>query len=287
MGNSINMQPKGMTSQEFKELNKQARIGKINTSNDGTLMKIIEYNNTLDIIVEFQDEFHYQVHASYKAFQLGTIKNPGKRVINGIGYIGIGPYLTSHKVSGKKIPTKAYDAWRRMLDRCYSTKYASQYPTYNNSVVCDEWHNFQVFAKWFYDNYYDTYNQSIEVDKDWLCIGNKIYCPEKCCLAPNIINTCLLTHDKLVNFDLPIGVSPTSSGRYKARCSEYGKRRDLGTYNTPLDAENAYWKFKIKYIENLAEEYKNIIPSNLYNAIKDFKNTYKQRYNIDKIYEVA
>ena len=92
MGNNINTQPKGMTSQEFKELNKQARIGKINTSNDGTLMKIIGYNNTLDIIVEFQDEFHYQVHASYKAFQLGIVKNPGKRVINGIGYIGVGPY---------------------------------------------------------------------------------------------------------------------------------------------------------------------------------------------------
>lgn len=287
MGNVTNMQPKGMTSNEFVEYNKKQRIGQTNTSNDGSLMKIIEYTNALNIVVEFQDELNYKVKTSYRDFKIGNVKNPGKRVIHGIGYIGVGPFKTSSKVSGKKTPTKAYDAWRRMLDRCYDTKYALQYPTYQNSFVCDEWQNFQIFAEWFYNNYYEAYGQSIEVDKDWLYVGNKIYCPEKCCLTPGIINTCLLTHDKIVNFDLPIGVSPTTSGRYKARCSEYGKRRDLGTYDTPQEAENVYWKFKIAYIENLAKEYKNIISNDLYNAMMDFKNTYIKRYSIDKTCEVA
>lgn len=287
MGNVINLQPKGMTNLEFKEYNRKQRVGQTNMNSDGTLMKITEYINANKITVEFQDELQYKVNASYHDFKIGNIKNPGKRVIHGIGYIGVGPYLTSHKISGKKVPTKAYDAWRRMLDRCYGVQYTSQYPTYKDSTVCDEWQNFQIFAKWFYNNYYDTPNQSIEVDKDWLCVGNKVYCPEKCCLAPSIINTCLITHKKLKNFNLPIGVSPTESGRYKARCNEYGKRKDLGIYNTPQEAESIYWNFKIKYVESLAKEYKAFIPTNLYNSMMNFKSTYVQRYNLSQMYEVV
>ncbi len=43
-------------------------------------MKIIEYNNATDIIVEFQDEQHYQTKSDYSNFRKGTIKNWGKRV---------------------------------------------------------------------------------------------------------------------------------------------------------------------------------------------------------------
>lgn len=265
-------------------LDRQKRIGQTNMSNDGTLMKIIDYKGSLDVLVEFQDEFKYQEWVEYNNFKKGVVKNPYWRQLYGKGYLGVGPYAPYVK-KGEK--TKAHDAWIRMFDRCYSEKFHDNHPTYVGCEVCDEWCDFQNFAKWFYSNYYDVSGQSIEVDKDWLYIGNKIYCPERCCLAPNIINTCLLTHDKLINFDLPMGVSPTASGRYKARCSEYGKRKDLGTYDTPQEAEVAYWNFKIKYIEGLAEEYKNFIPNSLYDVMMKFKNTYIQRYNLDNICEVA
>ena len=265
-------------------LDRQQRVGQTNMSNDGTLMKIIEYKGAFNVLVEFQDNFRHQVWVAYNDFKRGVVKNPYCKQLYDKGYLGVGPYAPYVK-KGEK--TKAHDAWIRMFDRCYNEKFHEKHPTYIGCEVCDEWHNFQNFAKWFYSNCYDVPGQSIEVDKDWLCVGNKIYCPEKCCLAPNIINTCLLTHDKLINFYLPIGVSPTSSGRYKARCSEYGKRRDLGTYSTPQEAEGVYWNFKIKYVEKLAMEYKNFIPNSLYSVMMDFKNTYVQRYNLDKIYEVA
>ena len=122
----------------------------------------------------------------------------------------------------------------------------------------------------------------MEVDKDWCVIGNKTYSPDNCCVAPNIINTCLLTHDKIKNFEMPVGVSLHKNGSYVARCSVYGKRETIGYYNNIEDAEQAYWKFKINYIELLAEEYKGYIPTRLYNAMKNFRNTYKQRYKIKK-----
>lgn len=256
---------------------KSYRVGESNIATDGSIMRIIEYDNANNISVEFQDEFQYHVHTTYRNFQKGHVSNPGLRIMYGRGYIGQGKYLPTYN----KKSTKARDAWSRMFDRCYNPNYILLYPTYNEAEVCEEWYNFQNFAEWFYQNEYDVGDQSLEVDKDWLSVGNKLYCPEKCCLAPNIINTCILTHKKIKYLDLPVGVSPTASGRYKARCSYYGERKDLGTYNTIQEAEQAYWQFKIKYVEQLAQEYKNVIPNSLYMALMDFRNTYKERYKLD------
>lgn len=56
------------------------RVNEEKYSNDGCLMKIIEYNSATDIVVEFQDKYHYRVSTSYGNFKKGTIKNWGKRV---------------------------------------------------------------------------------------------------------------------------------------------------------------------------------------------------------------
>ena len=252
----------------------EKRIGQINISNDGTLMKIIEYTGATHVLIEFQDEFKYQMWVTYSNFTKGTIKNPYCKQLYGRGYLGVGqykPYIQGHQKS------KAHDAWIRMFDRCYNEKYHKVSPTYIGCEVCKEWYNFQVFAKWFYDNYYEVPDQSIEVEKDWLSLNNKIYSPETCCLSPNIINTCILCHDKKINFNMPIGVRPNGYGKYVARCSVEGKRVILGTFSTPKDAENAYWKFKIKYVESLAEKYKDVIPEKLYLSLMDYKNTYVER----------
>jgi hypothetical protein len=69
------------------------RLGQTNYNHHNQLMKIIKYNNQRDIIVEFQDEIHYQVHTNYQAFIKGNVahKNYDNRVgmetINKEGYI--------------------------------------------------------------------------------------------------------------------------------------------------------------------------------------------------------
>ena len=45
------------------------RIGEENINTQGTLMRIIDYNRNDDIIVEFQDEYKYQIHSQYKEFK--------------------------------------------------------------------------------------------------------------------------------------------------------------------------------------------------------------------------
>ena len=49
------------------------RLGETSLSNEGCVMKIVEYNNIFDIIIEFQDEHKYRVHTQYKAFKNGKV----------------------------------------------------------------------------------------------------------------------------------------------------------------------------------------------------------------------
>ena len=65
------------------------RTGETSLSNEGCAMKIVEYNNCDDIIVEFEDEHKYRVHTNYQAFKKGRCKNPFYPSAYGYGYLGI------------------------------------------------------------------------------------------------------------------------------------------------------------------------------------------------------
>ena len=52
------------------------KIGETNVSNEGYVMKIVEYNGVRNIIIEFQDEYRAKVHTNYQAFKKGQVKNP-------------------------------------------------------------------------------------------------------------------------------------------------------------------------------------------------------------------
>ena len=265
----------------IKDIKAQERLGEERYNNSGELMKIITYNNSQDITVEFQDEFKYRSeHNSYGNFVKGTIRNPYKKFLYNRGYLGVGQYSpTTNKKS-----TKAYDAWTKMFVRSYKEQWHQYEPAYTDCEVDKRWWNFQVFAEWFYNNYHEIPNTSIQVDKDWIVPGNKIYSPETCELVPSIINSCILTHDKKINAnqDIPIGIQITTNGKYKPRVSQYGKRIDCGTYKKIEDAMHIYFDTKIKYIEELADKYRLYISNRLYDAMCH----YKERFLLENpIYE--
>lgn len=246
------------------------KIGETNMSNNCGLMTIVEYNGTYDVVVEFDDEFHTRVHTGYGNFKKGTVRNPNRVIFYGHGYIGLGKY----KPTKNKKSTKTYDAWLRMLQRCYDENHHKNNPTYSGCEVCEEWLNFQNFAKWFEENIYYIEGQVMEVDKDWLIFGNKVYSPETCIIVPNIINTCILNHSRRNNLDLPTGIIHTTSNKYKPRLSKYGKRHDLGIYETLEKAMLVYMNAKIEYIKELSDKYKYDIPKKLYNVMQNYENRF-------------
>jgi len=182
-------------------------------------------------------------------------------LVNGVGSFGIGIY----KSEVNNEATKEYDTWSKMLQRCYNEKYREKYPTYKDCTVIKKWLNFQIFAKWFEENYVEGW----QLDKDILLKGNKIYSPETCCFVPSEVNNLLLKSGK-IRGEYPIGVSKRNKNFIsQLKCG--GKKVHLGMFSTPEEAFQAYKKAKEFYIKQIAEKYKIQITRECYEALINYK----------------
>ena len=109
------------------------------------------------------------------------------------------------------------------------------------------------------------------LDKDIHQKGNKIYAPDKYIFVPERINT-LFVKSNAIRGDCPIGVHYYKDrSKYIAYCNIIINNKEekvfLGYYNTSEEAFKVYKEFKEAYIKQVAEEYKNKIPSILYEAM--------------------
>lgn len=245
------------------------RCGETIVNNFGSKMIIIKYTDNKNVTVYFP-EYNWQTITTYNLFKLGQVKCPYEKRTCGVGYHGIGKYNMFE--NGNK--TKAYITWHHMIQRCYYQGESMIFNPYKSCTVCDEWHNFQNFAKWFEENYYEIDNETMCIDKDILIKGNKIYSPDTCLIVPNRIN-CLILRNISIRNDLPMGVTfDKVRNKYKAQCKDINcKTKFLGRYNTIEEAFNTYKNYKEALIKKIADMYKNKIPQKLYDALNN--------YNID------
>lgn len=248
---------------------KKERLGQINKNKFGTEMKIIKYNTNHDIWVEFQDEYKAKVHTEYKHFKNGSVKNPYDKEVCGIGYYGQGKYKSREN---NKI-TDVYRRWKNMLERCYDPYVINKDSnlTYADCFVCEEWLCFQNFAEWWYKNVYNCNNERMELDKDILIKGNKIYSPETCLIVPQRINTLFIKQQRKRG-EYPIGICTYCNKEYKylrVQCNTLEKKESLGYFpiDKPFQAFTCYKNFKENYIKQVADEYKDLIPTKLYEAL--------------------
>ena len=245
------------------------RTGEENYNNFGTLMKIVEYKNAKDIIVEFQDEYKIKKSATYQQFKKGNIKNPYDKIVCSVGYVGEGRY-------DKKDYPYIYEKWHNMLKRCYEAYVLNKYSTYRDCTVCDEWLCFQNFAQWWEENYYEIEGERMCLDKDILIKSNKIYSPETCLIVPQRINTLFIKSDA-IRGKYPLGVYwNKENNKFRAQCSVLNKENNkeqiyLGLYSSVEETFLVYKNFKEKYIKQIADEYKDIIPTKLYNALYSYE----------------
>lgn len=184
--------------------------------------------------------------------------------------VGINDYDGSIKIDGKIITS--YLCWQNMLNRCYDPKCQAKNPTYIGCTVCEEWLLFSNFKK-FYD---ENYKSNLQLDKDILKIGNKIYSPQYCRFVPQYINK-LLTDSGAARGNLPLGVTalkPSIKSRrinitYLAKCKNgYGKCISK-TFKTISEAKNWYSITKKKIIKEQAIRafLDNAIKSDVYLAL--------------------
>lgn len=167
----------------------------------------------------------------------GTIKNNFKPSICGIGYLG----MDSNK--GSSANRSIYIIWANMIRRCYGKNRIDITPTYKNIKVCEEWHNYQNFAKWYLENYpKDIEGIKFEIDKDLLQEGveNKIYSPSTCVFLPKSVNVFLFGGN---NKDINTGLSWKESNKKWQVSIGGGKDRCyLGIFENKEDARFEYLK---------------------------------------------
>jgi len=117
------------------------QIGQQFTTNNYGVLTVVGYRNSKHIEVEFIDT-GYRTTTIAGNIKRGCVKDRLRPSVHGAGYIGIGRHVA--KANGKQ--DKGYQTWCGMLERCYSQKSLAKHPSYEGCTVCDEWHNFQVFA---------------------------------------------------------------------------------------------------------------------------------------------
>lgn len=244
-------------------------VGMESNTRFGTIAKIICFNGYNDIIIEFQDEYKTQIRTSYSSFINKQIKNPYDKSIHNVGYLGVGKYKT--KMSDGK-DSKCYTTWRDMIQRCYDKNFQIKNKSYKNCYVCNEWLNYQNFSAWFYENYYEVSDDSMCLDKDIICKGNIVYCPEYCVFAPKRINCMFISRNRNIKKSL-IGVSYIKSDntyQVQTRTSTHGIQY-IGRYKDRGEAFSVYKSMREKYIKEIALLYKDKIDPRLYNAMISYE----------------
>ena len=228
-------------------------VGQTFTTNQGYLLELIFVpdKGANGYVVRFLDEFGAVKTVRKDKLKNGSVANPYHRGVYGVGYMGEGPYLSRSK--GKD--SLAYSRWASILERCYCPQWHLKFPSYKEATVCEEWHNFQNFAKWFYS--YPWFSEEFEVDKDLLGAGTKQYSPSTCCLIPKQINYLICGKKSEAGLGIPTGVRvPTKyPNKFEAFVSVRGKAIWLGYFDNPNTAFEAYKVRRLEYINEVADQW--------------------------------
>lgn len=169
------------------------------TKHNGDL-EIVEYINHKKVLVRFVST-GYETKVQKENITSGYVRDKLHPRRFGVGYEGVGDFRLS--IGGKV--TDAANHWKHMLERCYCEKYLSKHPTYTDCEVVGSWHNYQNFAKWFYENLQSDYEEvSYHLDKDTKIKGNKMYGPDFCSMIKSEENIAF-SHMKSYTFLNPKG----------------------------------------------------------------------------------
>ena len=228
-------------------------VGSIHPTKSGINIMVIEKLKRGYRIVKFMDSTNYKVRVGVKYIFKGNIKNPYHPSVCGVGYYGVGDYKGIDE-TGKS--GTMYTCWRDMIFRCY--RYSEKNINYVNVTVCEEWLNFQNFAKFYTDTKPIIDDIEFRLDKDLMQIGveNKIYSPATTVWIPKEINSFLTNNQPNHNTSGYTGVSENTNkkGYWRAQINDY----DTGKYiciksncETKEEAYELYKEYRAKNAEKV------------------------------------
>lgn len=222
---------------------KYKRIGEIFYHPKYGEYSIVEYSNCEKVKIRFS-KTGYEYCTSYNHIKNLEVRDD----------FYVGKYGTRKGV--KCANREAYKTWYNMIHRCNNCN------GYNDVSVCDEWHDFSNFLKWYNNQYKEL---GWHLDKDILSTNSRVYSPLTCCFLPPELNTFFEKHKKTKGYSYN-----KRRKKYEAYCRYRGKYIHLGLHQEPADARMAYLNYKRKVFEELVKPYLNKISVELYNAMKRY-----------------
>ena len=240
-------------------------VGKVFKSTSSGDFKVLKYKDSKNVEIQFlKTGFETSVHLG--SIRKGEVKDPYSPSVYDIGILG-----TKYPSAVNGVKTKEYNLWMNMLRRCYSDAYKKRKPTYEGCEVSDKFKSYEYFYEWC-NNQFGFNNKDWQLDKDLLIKGNKVYSESTCVFIPQEINSLLLKSDKKRGEYL-IGVSWSNTN--KAFVATVRKNKGgsewLGSFNTELEAFEAYKQAKEYFIKEQASNWKSQIDIRAYNALMSYE----------------
>lgn len=243
----------------------EQRAGEVHKTNQNYFITIIEYKDFKNCDVYFNHDKSIKLYnLSYDNIKSGAVANPFHKSLCGVGYIGVGKYTCAIDGDRKGV----YNCWSAMIRRCYDKNIQLKHSSYIGCTVDERWHNFQVFAEWYYQNYNAEYMDKWQLDKDILSKGNRIYSPETCAFVPREINGLFVKNNKSRG-KYPIGVNKRNK-KYCVRVAKNEVRVYLGVFDTPEEAFLAYKPAKEEEIKRIADKWRGKISERVYKALLNY-----------------
>ena len=165
--------------------------------------------------------------------------------------------------NGKRVdPCPYYDRWIQVLKRTLSAKVKERRTCYTDAEICDRWQKASEFKAWIETQIWEEPGRpdKLQLDKDILIPGNKLYSPETCAFVPRELNCVLIVIDNALGVP---GVLQRfyKSGRerFVATITTRDVRKDVGSYRTLIEAHAAWQLAKIERLEFELNEYRNLV----------------------------
>lgn len=169
-----------------------------------------------------------------------------RKLAYGIGILDC-DYPVFQKIDGKQVICPFYRKWMGILERCFSEKLHLKQPTYKDCDITPDWIYFTKFKYWMESQAW----KGLELDKDLLVKGNKIYSPENCLFIPKRLNSSLT--DRILNRgEYPLGVSFNKRAKSpNTKCYEASvSNKYIGSFINATDAHKAWQQAKIVELES-------------------------------------
>lgn len=217
-----------------------------------------------------------------------------KKIAYGVGYKG---FLSNGNVPTKSKYPRQYKMWYSMMQRGYDAKFKKKYPTYKDVYVDEKLHNFAYFVEYVYPKLVNENNfprtMTLQLDKDILKKGNKVYSEDTIILVPKKLNLMFTKRDESRG-NLPIGVVYHKNNKTKPYIAfvktgiippnhKTSYRLSKG-FKTPEEAFQYYKQEKERIIRLTAVQYRarGFITENsrLFKALMNYKVEINDWYDI-------